>query len=224
MRWLLFFLVLLVARAEQDLSPELLLLARIKVKMAENLDHLPNYTCEQTIERSRRRAPSRKFELLDTVRLEVALVEGKELYGWPGANRITESDLSNLVGGTIGNGDFGLLARSIFLSGGGLFTYIGETNLDQRKTIRYDYRVPLLSSGYHLKVPPNEALVAYHGSFWVEPESLDLVRLDVSADEIPMYLGLESSTKTLEYHRTRIGASSFLLPLDAELLMTDLGG
>src|SRR5947209_13623252 len=99
MRWLLFFLVLLVARAQQDLSPELLLLARIKVKMAENLDHLPNYTCEQTIERSRRRAPSRKFELLDTVRLEVALVEGKELYGWPGPIASPSRTLATSSGG-----------------------------------------------------------------------------------------------------------------------------
>ena len=111
MRLLLLFLALQACEAQQELPPDLLLLAKIKVKMAENLDRLPNYTCEQTIERSRRRAPARKFELLDTVRLEVALVENRELYGWPGANRITESDLSNLVGGTIGNGDFGLLAR-----------------------------------------------------------------------------------------------------------------
>jgi hypothetical protein len=224
MRWLLFCLVLQACRAQQDLPPDLLLLAKIKVKMAGNLDRLPNYTCEQTIERSRRRAPDRKFELLDTVRIEVALVEGKELYGWRGANRIAESDLSNLVGGTIGNGDFGLLARSIFLGGGGLFTYAGETILDRRKMIRYDYRVPLLSSGYHLKVAPNEAVVAYHGSFWVEPETLDLVRLDVTADNIPLYLGLESASNTLEYRRRAIGGSDFLLPLDAEMLMVDLSG
>src|SRR5947209_8998393 len=119
MRWLLFCLVLQESQAQQDLPPDLLLLAKIKIKMAENLDRLPNYTCQQTIERSRRRAPARKFELLDTVRLEVALVEGKELFGRPGTNRIVESEISQLVGGTIGNGDFGLLARSIFLSSGG---------------------------------------------------------------------------------------------------------
>src|SRR5437764_679954 len=97
MRWLLLCLVLPACQAEQDLSPELLLLAKIKVKMAENLGRLPNYTCQQTIERSRRRPPGRKFEMLDTVRLEVALVEGKELYGWPGADRIAESEIANLV-------------------------------------------------------------------------------------------------------------------------------
>lgn len=208
----------------QDLPPEVLLVAKIKVKMAENLDRLPNYTCQQTIERSRRRMPARKFELLDTVRLEVALVEGKELFGRPGANRIVESEITELVSGTIGNGDFGLLARSIFLSSGGLFSYVGDTLLEGRKTIRYDYRVPLLSSGYHLKVPPKEAVVAYHGSLWVEPDTLDLIRLDLTVDDIPRYLGLASSTKTLEYRRMNIGGSEFLLPFDSELRMTDLNG
>lgn len=223
MRLVLLYLAIRACLA-QDLPPEVLLVAKIKVKMAENLDRLPNYTCQQTIERSRRRMPARKFELLDTVRLEVALVEGKELFGKPGANRIVESEITQLVGGTIGNGDFGLLARSIFLSSGGSFTYVGDTLLDGRKTIRYDYRVPLLSSGYHVRVPPKEAVVAYHGSFWVDPDSLDLIRLDLTVDDIPLYLGLASATKTLEYRRAIIGGKDFLLPFDAELRMTDLNG
>lgn len=224
MRGVLFLIVLETCQAQPELSPELALIIRIKLKVAENLNRLPNYTCEQSIERSQRVMPARKFEMLDTVRLEVALVEHKELYGWPGAHRIDESELSNLVGGTIGNGDFGLLARSIFLSDGSFFTPRGETEIEGRKAIRYDYRVPLLSSGYHIKVSPNAALVAYHGSFWVESGSLDLLKLDLTADDIPLYLGLKASTKILEYQRTLIGGSTFLLPSSAELLMVDLNG
>ena len=224
MRWAFLFVALQACYAQQQLSPELMAIIRIKLKVADNLKRLPNYTCAQTIERSQRVMPARKFELLDTVRLEVALVEHKELYGWPGANRIAESELSNLVGGTIGNGDFGLLANSIYLSDGSLFTYVGEVETNGHRAIRYDYRVPLLSSGYHLKVPPNTALVAYHGSFWVDSDSLDLLKLDVTADEIPLLLGLSSATKILEYEPTSIGGSTFLLPSRAELLMVDLNG
>ena len=224
MRWVFLFAALQACHAQQQLSPELMAITRIKLKVADNLKRLPNYTCEQTIERSQRVMPARKFEMLDTVRLEVALVEHKELYGWPGANRIAESELSNLVGGTIGNGDFGLLASSIFLSDGSLFTHIGQVEMNGRRAVRYDYRVPLLSSGYHLKVPPNTALVAYHGSFWVDSDSLDLLKLDVTADEIPLRLGLRSAAKILEYERTFIGGASFLLPSRAELLMVDLNG
>jgi hypothetical protein len=223
MRWILFCWPLALCQA-QPLPADLSLIAKIKARASENLAHLPNYTCTQTIERSQRRAANHKFELVDTIRLEVALVAGKELFGWPGANRIAESEVTNLVGGTIGNGDFGLLARSIFLADAASFHYAGETELKEQKAIRFDYRVPLLSSGYHLRVAPNEAVVAYHGSFWVQPESFDLMRLDLFADDVPTALGLEAATNRLEYARVPIGGGDFLLPRDAELVMTDLAG
>ena len=224
MRWLLVCLALLDCRAQQPLSLELSLLTQIKLKMAENLKRLPNYTCQTSIERTRRPAPAKKFQFLDTVRLEVAMVGNKELYGWPGANKIAEAELRNLVGGTIGNGDFGLLARSIFLSDGAQFTYKGETMLGAAKAVQFDYRVPLLSSGYYITVEPNQALVGYHGTIWADAASFDLIRLDLFADDIPLSLGLSACNKTLRYQRASIANSEFLLPLDAELLMVDLNG
>ncbi len=224
MRWCLLLGPLLACQAQQELPADVLLLAKIKVQMAENLKRLPNYTCGQTIERFLRLPKERRLKPLDIVRLEVALVDGNELYGWPGSNRISESELSDLVGGTIGNGDFGLLARSIFLGSGVSFTYRGQVSLNGNPAILYDYRVPLLSSGYHIKVGANEALVAYHGSVWVAPETLDLLRLELAADDIPEYLGLAASTKALGYERTRIGGSDFLLPNSAELNMLEFSG
>lgn len=221
---LLFSLTLQAGEGEPALSPDLVLLSNIKIRISRNQSQLPNYTCQQTTERSRRGMPDRKFELIDMVRLEVALVEGKELYGWPGANQMTESEISNLVSGTFGNGDFGLHARSIFLSDGAYFTRVADEIIDGHETIRYNYRVPLLSSGYRLKVPPNEAVVAYHGSFWVDAGTLDLARLVIVADDIPRSLGVQACSKTLEYQRTDIGGASFLLPWKAELLMVDLHG
>ena len=217
-------LAALLCQAQDALPPELLLLAKIKVKMAENLERLPNYTCAQTIERSRRLAPTKKFQLVDTVHLEVAYVEGKELFGWPGADKIDESEITKLVGGTIGNGNFALLAKSIFLAGSATYTYVGDTALDGRPGVRYDYRVPLLLSGYRLKSPPREAVVGYHGSFWVAPDSLDLLRIEVTADDIPVSLGIAAAADTMEYGRVAIGNSTFLLPQGSELEMTDLGG
>lgn len=223
MRWLLWPVTLLACQCQQ-LPSDLLLLGQVKGKMIANLTRLPNYTCAETIERGQKPLSSKKFQTHDTVRLEVALVEGHEVYGWPGSNRIAESELSTLVGGTIGNGDFGLLVKSIFLASGTIFDFIGAEKLGPRKAIRWNYRVPLLSSGYRLRVPPNEAVVAYHGSFWIEPDSLDLVRLELAADAIPEVLGLQSSTKVIEYQRAEIGNRDFLLPKSSELAMSDFNG
>ena len=210
----------------QPLAPELLLLARIKAKAAGNLRRLPNYTCTQTIERSHRNARSRKFELLDTIRLEVALVEGKELFSWPGAGKFEEKGIGEIVGagGAIGNGSFALHAKSVFLSRSPTFTYFGETTLNGRRSIRYDYRIPQMLSGYQIRIGPNQAIVEYHGSFWVDADTLDLIRLEVHADKLPPNLNLAEAGDTMEYQRARIGAADFLLPQSSELVMVDLLG
>ena len=209
----------------QELPPEILLLARIKAKAAENLQRLPNYTCTQTIERSHRNAKARKFELLDTLRLEVALVEGKELFSWPGGT-FEERGIGEIVGagGAIGNGSFALHAKSVFLSRWPRFIYFGETNLNGRRAVRYGYQVPQMLSGYQIRVGPNHAFVEYHGSFWVDADSLDLIRLEVHADNPPPNLSLTEASDTMEYQRARIGDADFLLPQSSELVMIDLLG
>src|SRR5580704_12121481 len=102
MRGWLVILAAALAQAQPDTSLE----SKITARVAENLEGLPNYTCGLSIERFSRKTHKEKFERLDTVRVEVAYVDGQELFGWPGAGRIEESQLSNLVSGTIGTGDF----------------------------------------------------------------------------------------------------------------------
>ncbi len=220
--WLAFFAVLL-AQAQQGPAPDVSLLGRIKGKVAENLKRLPNYTCTQTIVRSFRRRSS-KLQRLDTVRLEIAYIEGQELYGWPGSGRIDQSKITKLVDGTIGNGDFALLPNSIFLGAGAQFRYQGESALNGKPSIRYDYTVPRQASGYQIQAAAAAAIVGYHGSFWVDPDTLDLMRLEVAADDIPHPLKLLSAIDKMEFDHVTIGSSMFLLPRGSELEITDSVG
>lgn len=193
--------------------------------MSDILSRLPNYTCLQTIERMRRRAPARKLELVDMVRLEVALVDGNELFSWPGAGRFEDTEISDMVhGGAIGNGNFALHARGVFMSRAPSFTYIGEQEWNGREALRWDYRVPLNLSGYTLKMGPVEARTAYRGSFWVDADSLDLMRLEVHAVDIPAQLLLKSAQDAVEYARMNIGGRSFLLPKMSQMTLVDVDG
>jgi len=206
--------------AQSDLSQ----LAGIKARVAANQSRLPNYTCTETIERFRRRGDRGKFQTIDRVRLEVALVNNKELFGWPGGDRIAEEEITNLVSGTIGNGDFALLERAVFFTpDAAIGPALAETKSGQT-VLRYDYRVPLAASGYHLRVPPKDALVAYHGSFWVDAQTLELQHLDVTVDAIPPFLGLTAASNAMEFAPVEIGGSSFRLPRQTELKITDLRG
>lgn len=216
----------LAAAAESDQATAARVrIDRIRVHMSENLERLPNYTCTQTIERSVRRARGRRFELLDTLRLEVALVNGKELFAWPGSGKFDDREISEIVGGgTSGNGNFALHARAVFLGGAARFRFVGEVELEDRRVYQYEYQVPRKASGYKLRVDKLEGIAGYSGRFEAEAGTLDVVALDVIADDIPSNVPLKEATAKMRYRRMQIGAGDFLLPEGSELALTDLEG
>jgi len=194
------------------------LLNRIRLQMTDNLARLPNYTCLQTIERMTRKPESRRFAFVDMVRLEVALVNGNELFSWPGAGKFEDIEIGDLVsGGAIGNGNFALHARSVFLSSAPEFRYLGLLNRGDTPLHAWSYRVDVRHSGYTLRVGQMEAIVGYHGTFWADPNTLDLVRLEVQADDIPGRLQLSAAGDAIEYQRVPIGGETFLLPRSSEM-------
>lgn len=200
-------------------------LAEIKERASQSLTRLPDYICVQTIERSRRPDAQSKLEPLDTLRLEVGLVGNRELFAWPDSARFEERALTDMIQrGTIGNGAFALHARNVFLSRAPAFTYKGEESLDGKRTYRYDFDVSAERSTYKLRVQPNEAIVPFHGSFWADAETLDLVKLKVEADDIPDELGVALASDEMNYARVNIGMGSFLLPSSSELNMVGLAG
>jgi hypothetical protein len=193
--------------------------------MSRTLERMPNYTCLQTIERTTRRAPGKRYELVDMVRLQVALVEGRELFSWPGATKFDDREISDIVtGGAIGNGNFAIHAQAVFRSNIPTFTFVGEVQRNDRRMLRWDFVVPQFRSGYTLRARPQEAVVGYHGSFWVDADSLDLLRLEVQADDIPPQLRISQAQDAIEYSRVKIGDSMFLLPSGSEMTITDTTG
>jgi hypothetical protein len=78
-------MVLACVGSAQELPPEVLLLARIKSHMREELSNLPNYTCLETITRFHKEPGSRskfrgQFLPMDMVRLSsVRLTKGSPL-------------------------------------------------------------------------------------------------------------------------------------------------
>lgn len=223
----------LCAAVAQESAPappaETVLLARVKQHMRQLLVRQPNYTCQMSVERSRRRNPKRAFELLDRLRLEVALVDGKELYSWPGARKFDERELRDMVGGTSATGSFALHARAVYFGATARFHDAGETMEAGRPVRTWRFDVPQFLSGYMLRVDggagaAHQAIVGYHGEIVIDAATLDMVRLTYTADVIPPELGIESTTGSIAYQRLRIGEEGFLLPVSSELAITDRDG
>jgi hypothetical protein len=208
-----FWLACLVAIAANGQKPAPLL-EKVKARAQENLKRLPNYTCTENIERSLHGRRERRLRHWDTIRLNVAYVGGKELFGLPGAGPIDRSDVDQMARGTIGNGQFAIFVRSIFVENRATFGSAGKTELDGKPAFRFDYTVPLGRSGFLVESPPfGKAIVGYSGHFWVARESLDLLRLEVSADQLPRWLKVVSDVVITDYRRISIGGSVFLLPV-----------
>jgi hypothetical protein len=200
------------------------LLDRVRAHMLETLARQPNYTCLETVERSNRAGKEKQFRLVDTVRLEVALVDRREMFAWPGSKQFEDTDMRTFVPtGMFGSGDFGLYANAVFGGRSTEFEYQGEAKLGERIATRFDFRVPA-ASGMRIRQPELAVTVSYHGSFYAETGTLDVLRMEVEADALPQKLDLRQVSDTMEYKRMRIGSRDFLLPSVSEVVMVDLRG
>ncbi|MBK5291296.1 MAG: hypothetical protein JJE04_06440 [Acidobacteriia bacterium] len=201
------------------------LLERIRARALDQLGRQPDYTCVQTVERFARSGSEQEWLKADTLRLEVGLSNHRELYSWHGAKTLGDQELSEMVGrGTVGSGHFAVLARHVFQPGTAAFTYQGEQEWNSHPAYQFAFDVPREKSSYRLRAGPSEALVAFQGVFWADRETLDLLRMEVQAVDIPEMVGLAQADNIMNYAPVKIGESLALMPVTASLLMVALDG
>ena len=70
----------------QDLPPGVLTLARIRARVGQALDQLPDCMCVETVDRSRKPA-GKEIKAVDRVVLQVLFSGGEELFAAPGDTR-----------------------------------------------------------------------------------------------------------------------------------------
>jgi len=225
-RGLIICVLLAPLAAPQDLPPGVLLVSKVKARVKQQMAHMPQYTCLETFERSHKFAgPKTTLMPQDTVRLEVLFTGAKEFFDSPGGRDFKEENPGVFVGsGVIGNGMFAGHLQALFVNDQGLFTYRGEEPWAGRRAAKWDFRVPILQSRYTLNMPKGSAVVASKGSFWADPDTFDLIRLEVHADEIPPDLEVSDVITTMEYAPTLIGRDDVLLPQTGELRLLATSG
>src|SRR5579872_2243677 len=215
---------------DSGLPPGILLLSKIKRNVQHELSHLPEYTCLETVQRStswhpdNKKIPKGELVPLDTLRLEVLYSGKKEWYASPGAgNFSTDSPVTYIDSGMIGDGIFAANLQSVFVSDAALFTWRGEETVARDRgwshAVRYDFRIPQLRSGWSVTVPGGHGIVGAKGSFWADPETAELLRLEIHADEIPPDLPVFDVIQIASYGRMRIGEDEVMLPQSAEMRM-----
>lgn len=220
--WLVCVLVLALAISAHAQSPAAgTLLDQVKARVADNLHRLPDYTCTETIDRALRAKKRGKFQPLQHVRINVAYVGGKELFGIPGTGRVAHANIERLVGGTIQNGQFALFMRDIFLGSASTISSPAKVKLNGEDAFQFDYRVP---TGLEVQSSVAERVVGYRGSFWIARDSLRLKRLVVAAADLPRGLELASDITSVDYGPVTIAGKQFELPMRSVWATKDVFG
>jgi uncharacterized protein YkwD len=219
------------------------LLKRIRENVMDTVGRLPRYMCSLRIERAQHEAPpghardcddiaaqrhrgeiGRLLET-DRVRLDVAIGDANEMYSWVGEDRFDDRDVFDMVrDGALENGVYSLFLASIFGSNIADFTYDGERQLEARTLAEFRFRVTHDRSNYIYGNRRGVSVVTgYSGTFYADPNTGDLVQLVIQTSELPKESGACEATTTLDYARTLLNDSEFLLPRQASLdiLKTD---
>ncbi len=206
--WLILSLAAGVAAGSDD--P----ISQIRQRVAERTARIPNYTCLETIERSWYAGDDDSRSLIrDRMRFEVSVVEGLEQFAWPGGGPLDIHERQFILGrGLTKTGDFAGFLSAIFAPYGATYARVGEEATGARRAMRYDYRVPQSSSRYTITQNGVTAAVGFHGSLWVDPERLELTRVELDADHIPPAFRRRSVKIAIDYGLVAVGTGSFLLP------------
>jgi hypothetical protein len=195
--------------------------------MADILKNQPNYTCVETIDRSERMKPKAKFGTIDSLRFEVAVVEKREMYAWPGSRAFGETDILDMVpeGAAIATGSFAGHAQYLFQSNIATVRIGDWVEEDGERYARYPFDVPVERSGYVLmKSRKDQSVVGYSGEIWVEPGTARVKRIHLHANAIPERLDIQSTDTLIEYGAAKIGERQFWLPArSVEEITTRLG-
>jgi hypothetical protein len=199
-------------------------LARIKRRMTDELNRLPNYTCLETIDRYSA-VKGGKMKPLDRIRIQVAIVDGKELYSWPGAKRFEDRGLTEMVNnGFLSDGDFVAMARNVFVNQTAAITFAGREMTDGREVLRYNFDINQMRSGWQVRLRNSSGVVGAKGWFGADSASLDLVRFSFAAQDLPPFSPDKTLEEIAEYGRVRLGGSEILIPLTVDLHSESFNG
>ena len=189
-------------------------LSQVENKVAAALANQPDYVCLATFDRYNRPGMNANERKLDTIRVEVAYVGGKELYSWPGENQFSEKPLSSMISnGMVGDGAFAVHAHNLFVSGGGVIRYVGQ----EGSLFRWDYTISQFQNSWFVSHSGQQQKVGSAGSFWADAKTLDLVRLDNNATDLASTFPLLSVSSRVDYSRVQIGTQDVLMPVRSEM-------
>jgi hypothetical protein len=189
------------------------------------LDELPDFICQQDIQRYFDYDGSGAWEKADTLVYELTYNRKRESYkpinsiGRPITRPLED------VKGAYSTGDFASGLASLFdVETKAVFKPAGKERLGSRMALIYDFTVPKESSKLVLKAEGVDPLiVGYSGAVWIDTETKKVLRIDQAMDDLPKSNPVTHSESSVDYDIIKLRGLDvdFLLPTRAEFVIAD---
>jgi hypothetical protein len=121
-------------------------------------------------------------------------------------------------------GEFSNTLQAILsLESAAVFTNQRATTLLNRPAYRFDYAIDQPHSSWHLSTGGQPYAPAYGGQIWIDQESSRVLRIEMSAHDVPAFLQLDSIDSSIDYAFVKIADGSYLLPSHSESMECQRG-
>jgi hypothetical protein len=189
------------------------------------IDELPDFICQQEIQRYVDRDGSGAWERAD--RLVYELTYNRKIESYKPMNSIGRPVARSLeeAGGATSRGDFASGLAFLFeIETKAVFKPAGKERLGNHQALLYDFRVPKESSKLVVKAEGADPLtVGYSGTVWIDGETKKVLRIDQAVDDLPKSYPVTNSETSVDYDIIRLRGLDvdFLLPIRAEFIIGD---
>jgi len=187
---------------------------------------LPDYIVQRTTVRFRgaRNGPTdppeavRFWSPFDTISADVTSEHGREIYSHILRDAKPVSELP--AGGAWTGGEFTAQLQTVLApERSASFTHKRSEKIGDRATWRYEFAIDPAHSVWHLaadRLPgqpaPQTMTPAYGGAIWIDSETGQVLRIQMSARGLPEWFALRSVQSDTEYGFVHIGQSDYVLP------------
>jgi hypothetical protein len=190
-------------------------------------ENLPDFICTEVERRFGAQpvtAGTPGWRQLDELTKRLTYFEQKEDYKLIMRNNTVAANQDvKSAGGSQSFGDFGSMMRQVFEPmTQAFFEWDSWHTLRGQRVMSFKYRVSLERSRYHITYEKDRDIItAYHGWFDVDPASHVVLRIAVVAENIPPDFPVKSASDILDYDYQDLSGQTFLLPLKAEIQMSE---
>ena len=190
------------------------------------LDELPDFICQQDVERYFDREASGAWERADklTYELTYSRRNGESYKPINSLGRPVTKELES-SGGSYSTGDFASMLAALFAPDTkAVFKPAGKERLGARPTVLYDFSVPQSSAKLSVHAEGHPAIiVGYSGTVWIDEEKKQVLRLDHAVDDLPAAYPVTNSESSVDYDWVKLRGIDvdFLLPIRAEFIISN---